>query len=87
MSTRFDTSSQDGSRRGLFAASLTIHVLLIGVFPILLANFRKSEPPEPIEVVDSGRVLVPPGSIQSYEPVDEEPFDERYDGPAEEFRL
>jgi TonB family protein len=40
-----------GSRKKMFIASLAIHIVLLGVFPILLANFRRDEEPEKIEVV------------------------------------
>lgn len=41
----------DGSRKGVFAASLAIHVMLLGVFPLLISRFGGDDEPEPIDVV------------------------------------
>ena len=44
-------SGEEGPRKSMFVASLAVHVLLIATFPLLLASFKKTEPPEKIDIV------------------------------------
>jgi len=52
-------SSEEGPRKSMFVASLAVHVFLIAAFPVLLANFTKTDPPEKIEIVFYPRAEAP----------------------------
>ena len=43
--------SEDGTRRGALLTSLAIHVLLLGIFPFLVARWGGPGEPEPVEIV------------------------------------